>query len=147
MSLAQKIASVGRLQPRHTLFLLCDVQEKFRTTIPLFDAMVANTQKLMAAGKAMQVPLLVTEQYPEKLGKTAAELDIGHAKAVFSKSLFSMVTPEVQGKCTELFGADNKLQSVVLFGIEVSVCVRVIARAHKIIFKTVLFVSNNVHNL
>lgn len=119
MSLGRKIVSVGRLQPRNTLFLLCDVQERFRTVIPRFEAMLTNTQKLIAAGKSMQVPLLVTEQYPEKLGRTAAELDIGHAKGVFSKSLFSMVTPEVQGKIAELFGAQNQLQSVVLFGIEV----------------------------
>lgn len=122
MPLAAKLvnASVGRLNPKHTLFLLCDVQEKFRTVIHNFEPMVKNTQKLMAAGRALEVPLIVTEQYPEKLGRTVAELDIKHASAVCSKSLFSMITPEVQSQFEGLFAGENRLRSVVLFGIEVN---------------------------
>lgn len=123
MSLVHKVvSSVGRLQPKHTLFLLCDVQEKFRTVIPHFEAMVNNTQKLLEAGRVLDVPLIVTEQYPERLGNTVKELEIGHKAALYSKSLFSMVTPDVKAKIDELFCAEKKLESVVLFGIEVCFC-------------------------
>ncbi len=39
---------VGFLNTKKTLFLLCDVQEKFRPAIKNFDAMVKNTQKLVS---------------------------------------------------------------------------------------------------
>ena len=69
------------------------------------------------AGKSLDVPLICTEQYPEKLGNIVKELDIKHAKGVYPKSLFSMAIPEIKLKITELFGTD--LESVVIFGIEV----------------------------
>lgn len=34
------------LNPKKTLFLLCDIQEKFRPGMPLFDNMVKNADKL-----------------------------------------------------------------------------------------------------
>lgn len=73
----------------------------------------------MCAGQKLDIPLIVTEQYPEGLGHTIAELDTAHAKANYAKTLFSMVTPEVNGKMCELF-TQNPLLSVVLFGIEVN---------------------------
>lgn len=66
----------------------------------------------------MKIPLIATEQYPEKLGNTVKELDVKHASGMYGKSQFSMMTPEVNAKIKELFGT-NELQSVVLFGIEV----------------------------
>lgn len=34
------------LNPKKTLFMLCDIQEKFRPGMPLFDNMVKNADKL-----------------------------------------------------------------------------------------------------
>lgn len=68
----------------------------------------------------LDIPLIVTEHYPEKLGRIVKELDISHAKGVYPKTLFSMMIPEVQAKMTELFGAD--LETVVLFGLESHIC-------------------------
>lgn len=69
------------------------------------------------AGKVLDVPLIVTEHYPEKLGKTVAEVDISHAKAVMGKTYFSMMTPQVKNVMKEIFG--EKPQDVVLYGLEV----------------------------
>lgn len=71
----------------------------------------------VTAGKVLDIPLLVTEQYPEKLGHTVTDIDIQHAQGVYAKTLFSMAIPEVKTKITEMFG--NDLETVVLFGIEV----------------------------
>lgn len=65
----------------------------------------------------MKIPLIATEQYPEKLGNTVKELDVKHASGMYAKSQFSMITPEVSAKIKELYG--DQLESVVLFGIEV----------------------------
>lgn len=50
------------------------------------------------------------------LGNTVTEIDVSAAK-VFSKTLFSMVIPEVEA---ELLTHHPSRKSVVLFGIEVS---------------------------
>ena len=68
----------------------------------------------------MDVPVLVTEQYPKGLGPTVSELNItGFPK--FSKTSFTMVTPEV---LEELTGVGN-IRSVVLCGIETQACISV----------------------
>lgn len=36
------------LNPKRTLFLLCDIQEKFRPGMPLFDNFVKNSNKLVS---------------------------------------------------------------------------------------------------
>ncbi|KAH8308681.1 hypothetical protein KR059_000361 [Drosophila kikkawai] len=109
------------LNPKKTLFLLCDIQEKFRPAMPLFDNMVKNVNKLTKAGKALDVPLIVTEHYPEKLGKTVAQLDVSHAKLVSGKTLFSMFTPEVKAVIKDIF--NDKPEDVVLYGLESHICV------------------------
>lgn len=68
----------------------------------------------------LNVHLIATEHYPEKLGPIVKDIDIAHAKGVFSKTLFSMCIPEVQNKIKELFNGD--LEAVVLFGLESHIC-------------------------
>lgn len=63
------------------------------------------------------MPLIVTEHYPEKLGKTVPELDVSHACAVLGKTYFSMITPKVQDVIKDVFG--EKPDDVVLYGLEV----------------------------
>lgn len=66
----------------------------------------------------LDVPLLVTEQNPDKLGKTVQDLDICHAKSVVAKTRFSMLVPEIECEMKTLF-EDGKPSDVVLYGIEV----------------------------
>jgi len=117
----QVVQQLGFLNTKKTLFLLCDVQEKFRPAMKNFDSMVKNTKKLIEAGKRLDIPLICTEQYPEKLGNTVKELDIKHAEGVYAKSLFSMAIPEISSKINDIFGSN--LESVVIFGIEAHICV------------------------
>jgi len=63
------------------------------------------------------VPLVVTEQYPEKLGNTVCELDVKHACANVPKTKFSMLVEPVRKKMTDIFG--GKPKTAVLFGLEV----------------------------
>ncbi|KAJ2000528.1 hypothetical protein GGI04_000106 [Coemansia thaxteri] len=110
--------SVGKLNRQTTAFFLCDIQEKFRTSIHAFESVVQVAQKMSQASKALNIPLIVTEQYPRGLGSTANEINIDHAELVEAKTKFSMVTEGVLSKLVEL-----KVESVVLYGIESHVCV------------------------
>ncbi|XP_055541329.1 isochorismatase domain-containing protein 1 [Wyeomyia smithii] len=118
--MARQLTKLGFLDVKKTLFLLCDLQEMFRPGMKMFDPVVKNASKLVQAGKMLDIPLIVTEHYPEKLGHIVKELDISHAKGVYPKTLFSMMIPEVQAKMNDLFGAE--LETVVLFGLESHIC-------------------------
>lgn len=101
------------MNSKNTVFLLCDIQEKFRSHIFEFNHIVSTANKLCAASKILSIPLVVTEQHPKGLGKTAIDVDVSFGK-VFEKTQFSMLTPEVK---IHLDGLGRK--NVVLFGIEV----------------------------
>ncbi len=60
--MAQRIA---RLSNKTSLLLLCDMQEKFRPTIKYFPQIVETSNKLLQACKILDVPYVVTEQYPK----------------------------------------------------------------------------------
>jgi nicotinamidase-related amidase len=70
------------------------------------------------AGKALDIPLIVSEHYPEKLGTTVAELDISHAVMKYPKTKFSMVVPEIAAYLNGL----KDVEDVFLFGLEAHIC-------------------------
>lgn len=119
--MARQLAKLGQLDAKRTLFLLCDLQDKFRPGMKLFDPMIKNAQKLVQAGKHLDIPLIATEHYPEKLGRIVKDLDVSHAKAVIPKTLFSMVVPELEAKIKEIF-PNEPPETVVLFGLEAHIC-------------------------
>ncbi|KAJ1835828.1 hypothetical protein IWW55_004068 [Coemansia sp. RSA 2706] len=109
---------IGRLNPKTTVFFLCDVQERFRSGIHAFESLVQVAQKMSKFSQLTKTPLIVTEQYSKGLGNTVSEIPIDHAQLVEDKSKFSMVTERVAAKLQEL-----RAESVVLYGIESHVCV------------------------
>ncbi|KAJ2685020.1 hypothetical protein H4R19_006837, partial [Coemansia spiralis] len=70
---------LGRLKAEHTAFFLCDIQERFRTGIYGFESLAKAADKMSRFSDIAGIPLIVTEQYPKGLGKTAKEISIGHA--------------------------------------------------------------------
>ena len=58
---------------------------------------------------------LYSLKYPKGLGKTIESLSIDHAVLKIEKTQFSMVLPEVKD-----YLLNNKIETVVLFGVEVS---------------------------
>ncbi|KAH9403530.1 Isochorismatase domain-containing protein 2, mitochondrial [Tyrophagus putrescentiae] len=110
MSTAAVCRSVGQLAARQTAVFLCDLQEKFRPNIQYFDPIVEVSSRLLRTAKILNLPVVVTEQYPKGLGRTVAELglaDFPEIKPV-EKTQFSMLTSD----------------SIVLCGIEAHVCVQ-----------------------
>lgn len=60
---ARQLSRLGQLDPKRTLFLLCDIQEKFRPGMPLFDKMVSNSKKLvrpLSLYHSTSIPALIT---------------------------------------------------------------------------------------
>ncbi|KAK9503492.1 hypothetical protein O3M35_010037 [Rhynocoris fuscipes] len=119
--MSSTIVKYGLLPAKRTILVLCDVQEKFRSAALYFSEIIQSSNKLLQASKVLDIPLVVTEQYPKGLGSTVPELDISHAKAVFPKTKFSMVNPDFSKKLDSL--CEGNVQCIVLFGLEAHVCV------------------------
>jgi nicotinamidase-related amidase len=109
--------SASKLDPSRAALVVIDIQEAFRKAIPVFDDVAVAAGVLVEGAKAVGIPVVATEQYPNGLGRTVPEVadhlpDETHPieKVVFSAA-------EADG--FDLGGADQAL----VCGIETHVCV------------------------
>mmetsp|Transcript_16148 Transcript_16148/g.32655 ORF Transcript_16148/g.32655 Transcript_16148/m.32655 type:complete len:194 (+) Transcript_16148:20-601(+) len=113
------MARVARLTPDKCVFLVCDVQERFRKIIHNFGAVVVGSQRMLRASAELKIPTIVTEQYPKGLLKTVEELDVSQAD-VFEKTSFTMLCPAVEARLAQL----DKVTDYIVVGLEAHVCVQ-----------------------
>jgi len=104
------------------VWMLIDVQTRLCSVMP--EAAMAtvskNIQRLLQGAQLLNIPLWVTEQYPEKLGETLPELQSllpdytpRYAKLAFS----AWQEPTLQASSISV------APQVVLFGLEAHICV------------------------
>ena len=108
------------LDAKQAMLLIVDVQESFRKQLKDLDNLTRNITILAEAAKILKVPVVLTEQYPQGLGKTIAEIAacLGEHK-YFEKTSFS---------CADAVGFMDMMESlgrtqVIICGIEAHVCV------------------------
>src|ERR687890_96977 len=58
------------LDPARTALAVVDVQESFRPHIPDFAGLAARVALVAQAARLLNVPVVVTEQYPKGLGRS-----------------------------------------------------------------------------
>ena len=116
--------AVGKLSPATSCMLLCDIQERFSPVIYKNETVVQTAQFMTSVAKALDIPVVGTQQYTKVFGPTvagcfadAADLD---STPIFEKKLFSMITPEVTAHLSTM----EDRNSFLLFGIEAHVCVQ-----------------------
>ena len=115
-----------RLRPQDSQLLLIDVQEKLLPAMAGGEGWLACIVRLLKAMRLFEVPVLVSEQYPQGLGKTASLLRESLPKGARfgEKRCFSVADDE--GLLEELNNAAR--ETVVIVGIETHVCVWQTAR-------------------
>ncbi len=107
----------------NSILVVVDIQSKLLAAMQENDAadMVKNASRLLDAAKILDVPVLLTEQYPKGLGPTAREI-IEHlppAARVFEKTGFSCCAADGFNQAM----AASSRQQVILIGQEAHVCV------------------------
>ncbi|XP_045174774.2 isochorismatase domain-containing protein 2-like [Mercenaria mercenaria] len=112
-------SNIVRLTTKNSALFLCDMQEKFRKTISYYPQILAVSARMLKASQILDVPVVVTEQYPKGLGPTVSELDVSKCP-VFPKMKFSMLIPEVEEHMKQF----PNVNSIMLCGIEGHVCVQ-----------------------
>lgn len=108
------------LRPDDTCLMVVDIQERFRSVQEKFGAMAANAVRLVRAARILELPILVTEQYPQGLGHTVVEVREALGEApVRTKMCFSACGTE------ELWSwvRNVKRRQFLVCGIEAHVCV------------------------
>jgi nicotinamidase-related amidase len=104
---------MGLLSRQRATLMVIDVQEGFRS-YETFEPVAGACRKLVEAARLLDVPILVSEQYPKGLGHTALEVGLD-GERVIEKTVFSAARAEG-------FRLDGRDQAVVC-GIETHVCV------------------------
>ena len=106
-----------RVEADRAALVVIDLQEAFRKSVANFDQVARNSGILVEAAREVDVPIVVTEQYPQGLGATVEEVARHMPGDVepLAKVAFSAVRADG-------FGLDGRSQAIVC-GIETHVCV------------------------
>lgn len=101
--------------------VVVDIQEAFRHVIPEFTELAAKALTAIWGFQALDLPFLITEQYPKGLGRTAEEIRFALPDdfEVFEKTTFSSCGSEAFMSALD----DLAVSQIVLCGLETHVCV------------------------
>jgi nicotinamidase-related amidase len=109
-----------KLERDRAALVVVDVQEAFRPAVIDFDRIASNVALLVQGSRVLDLPVLVTEQYPKGLGHTVPEV-ARHLDSVepIQKVCFSAAESDQFDAALTECGR----QQVLLCGIESHVCV------------------------
>lgn len=111
--------NLGILKRENTTLLVVDIQERLMPVINNAEQIFANANRLIKGAEMLNVPIVVTEQYPKGLGNTCAEIELPELPAVFEKTCFScMLSEPVLGQLEQL-----ERKSLIICGVEAHICV------------------------
>ncbi|MEE8580669.1 MAG: isochorismatase family protein [Myxococcota bacterium] len=104
-----------------SVLLLIDLQESYRGKLHEEERTLRATARLLDAARILDIPVILTEQYPERLGPTREEisLQLPDSVARFAKRSFSCLAADGLRAHLEQLGR----KQLVLAGIETHVCV------------------------
>jgi nicotinamidase-related amidase len=109
------------LEAAHTVLAIIDMQEAFRSPISDFAELAARIALVTHAVQLLNIPVIITEQYPKGLGHTADEI-----KAVLPAS-FNVIEKTAFSSCgARSFEAElerTQALHVLICGVEAHVCV------------------------
>ena len=109
------------LDAARAALVIIDMQESFRVAIPDFDEAAARIAVAVTSAQLLSLPVVVTEQYPKGLGRTAAEIRAALAPGSepIEKTAFSSCGAQEFVARLERTGA----RQIIVCGIEAHICV------------------------
>lgn len=114
------------LSQKDSLILLVDIQDKLVSALEK-DKITDNAYKIVKAANILEIPIVVTEQYPKGLGNTVEKIknELNKDTKVFEKTYFNaLLEPEILDTIKS-FGK----KQIVIMGIETHICVHQTASA------------------
>lgn len=100
-----------------TQVICIDIQEKLVNMLSEKTVSI-NAEKLIKASSILNIPVLITEQYPKGLGSTIKEIkEINNFKTIEKTTFSALKTDEIKKEIKQ------NLKNIILFGIETHICV------------------------
>ena len=137
------------LDAARAALVVIDMQESFRAALPDFAGMTARIVAAVSGAQLLNVPVVVTEQYPKGLGRTAAEITAALAPGSepIEKTAFSSCGAREFVACLEQTGA----KQILVCGIEAHICVNqtthdLLARGFQVHLLTDCTTARAAHN-
>ena len=109
------------LEGAQTALVIIDMQESFRPVIPDFAETAARIALVAHAAQLLNIPIILTEQYPKGLGQTASEI-----KTVLPAELKAIEKTAFSSCGASAFEAELervRALHVLVCGIEAHICV------------------------
>ncbi|NLM04023.1 MAG: hydrolase [Clostridiales bacterium] len=107
------------LRKEDSVILIIDIQERLVPAMEDGQRVIDNTNILMTLAKGLEMPILVTEQYPKGLGPTVSEIRENLDKPlIYEKTSFTAYTDDIAESLKKL-----GRKKVIITGMETHVCV------------------------
>lgn len=112
------------LNREESVLMVIDIQDRLVRVMEDKDMVIKNTAILLETSKELDIPVIITEQYPKGLGHTIEEIkDIKRDVKIFEKNSFTAYIEEVKMELKKL-----GRKKVIIVGMETHVCVLQTAR-------------------
>lgn len=112
------------LNKDNTILLIIDIQERLAPVMENKEGIISNTNILIETAKQMNMPIIVTEQYPKGIGHTVTEIkDNLVNEKLFEKISFSAYIDDIKDAIKQ-----TGRTKVIITGIETHICVFQTAR-------------------
>ena len=130
------------LDKKTTGLLVVDVQERLMNQVENACEVIYRMQQIIKGFQIFKTPIVVTEQYPQGVGKTTMALreTLGETQHYFSKTTFSCLDdPVIHQHISSL-----QIDSWVVVGIEAHICVLQTAKSLLAFGKQVVVVNDAI---
>ena len=114
-----KLMNEPILDKNNSLYICIDLQTKLLPAMDNLDNLIKKSNILLKTSEIYNIPLLVTEQYPNGLGATDERIILPKHYKLFAKTHFSVFATE---DFVQEFNSLNK-KNIIVFGAETHVCV------------------------
>lgn len=111
------------LQPDNSVLVIVDIQTKLLNAMPALvtATLLKNTENLIKAAHLLDIPILLTEQYPKGLGATDTRITthLNSNTRCFEKTCFSCCSAENFSDSLQQLSR----QQIILVGQEAHICI------------------------
>lgn len=107
------------LNKDEAVLMIIDIQGKLTPAMKKGQNIINNTGILVSVAKCLDIPIIVTEQYPKGLGNTVEEIGVKlDGVTVFAKTKFTACIDEVNIELNKI-----SRKKIIVTGMETHVCV------------------------
>jgi nicotinamidase-related amidase len=108
------------LRKEDSLLVIVDIQTKLLNVMFEKERLISSCNKLIQAGKLLKIPMVMTEQYPEGMGRTDPKIsELLPDTDIIEKLFFSCCGVEDFNQKITGFGK----KQIMIIGIEAHVCI------------------------